>query len=310
MDALLAGGPARRARRAPAAADPGRIARDGRRSRRPTCWRPSRGPARSSRSAATTGSTSTRRAPTRRRRRSSSRNGRARSSGRAPRSAGTRRSPRRSTTRRSSRSSSAATARRVSVADALDHVLGYTCLNDVSARDLQFGDGQWVRGKSLDTFCPMGPALVTADEIADPAGARDHVPRRRRGRPGGEHLRDVLRRRRDHQLLLAVVHARAGRRDRDRHARRRRRLPRPAAVLLGDGDVVTVEIERIGRLVNTLPLEPRRRGRRMSGGERSAFSSPAPSAASARGPSARSSARARRSSRSTSGADRRRLGRS
>ena len=59
-------------------------------------------------------------------------------------------------------------ARRVSVADALDHVLGYTCLNDVSARDVQFGDGQWVRGKSLDTFCPMGPVLVTSDEIPDP----------------------------------------------------------------------------------------------------------------------------------------------
>ena len=59
-------------------------------------------------------------------------------------------------------------ARDVSVDDALDHVLGYTCLNDVSARDIQFGDGQWVRGKSLDTFCPMGPVLVTADEIGDP----------------------------------------------------------------------------------------------------------------------------------------------
>jgi 2-keto-4-pentenoate hydratase/2-oxohepta-3-ene-1,7-dioic acid hydratase in catechol pathway len=59
-------------------------------------------------------------------------------------------------------------ARRVGVDEALDHVLGYTCLNDVSARDLQFGDGQWVRGKSLDTFCPMGPVLVTADEIDDP----------------------------------------------------------------------------------------------------------------------------------------------
>ena len=59
-------------------------------------------------------------------------------------------------------------ARRVTVDGALDHVLGYTCLNDVSARDLQFGDGQWTRGKSLDTFCPMGPALVTADEIGDP----------------------------------------------------------------------------------------------------------------------------------------------
>jgi 2-keto-4-pentenoate hydratase/2-oxohepta-3-ene-1,7-dioic acid hydratase in catechol pathway len=60
------------------------------------------------------------------------------------------------------------TARHVSPAAALDHVLGYTCLNDVSARDLQFSDGQWVRGKSLDTFCPMGPVLVTADEIGDP----------------------------------------------------------------------------------------------------------------------------------------------
>jgi 2-keto-4-pentenoate hydratase/2-oxohepta-3-ene-1,7-dioic acid hydratase in catechol pathway len=60
------------------------------------------------------------------------------------------------------------TARRVPVETALDHVFGYTCLNDVSARDIQFGDGQWVRGKSLDTFCPMGPAVVTADEIGDP----------------------------------------------------------------------------------------------------------------------------------------------
>ena len=60
------------------------------------------------------------------------------------------------------------TARNVAVDDALEHVLGYTCLNDVSARDLQFGDGQWTRGKSLDTFCPMGPAIVTADEIPDP----------------------------------------------------------------------------------------------------------------------------------------------
>ncbi len=60
------------------------------------------------------------------------------------------------------------TARGVTTERALDHVLGYTCLNDVSARDLQFADGQWVRGKSLDTFCPVGPALLTADEIPDP----------------------------------------------------------------------------------------------------------------------------------------------
>jgi 2-keto-4-pentenoate hydratase/2-oxohepta-3-ene-1,7-dioic acid hydratase in catechol pathway len=60
------------------------------------------------------------------------------------------------------------TARHVSAAEALDYVAGYTLCNDISARDLQFGDGQWVRGKSLDTFCPLGPWLVTRDEVADP----------------------------------------------------------------------------------------------------------------------------------------------
>lgn len=59
-------------------------------------------------------------------------------------------------------------ARFVDRAEALTYVFGYTPLNDVSARDLQFGDRQWVRGKSLDTFCPIGPAIVTADEIHDP----------------------------------------------------------------------------------------------------------------------------------------------
>ncbi len=52
--------------------------------------------------------------------------------------------------------------------DALGHVFGYTIVNDVTARDLQKRHGQWFKGKSLDTFCPMGPVLVTADEIPDP----------------------------------------------------------------------------------------------------------------------------------------------
>jgi 2-keto-4-pentenoate hydratase/2-oxohepta-3-ene-1,7-dioic acid hydratase in catechol pathway len=58
--------------------------------------------------------------------------------------------------------------RRVAAADALSHVFGYTIANDVSARDVQFGDGQWVRGKSFDTFCPLGPVVVTPDEVPDP----------------------------------------------------------------------------------------------------------------------------------------------
>jgi len=59
------------------------------------------------------------------------------------------------------------TARHVSPATALDYVLGYTCANDVSARDcqLRLDGGQWSRGKSFDTFCPMGPWVVTADEL-------------------------------------------------------------------------------------------------------------------------------------------------
>jgi 2-keto-4-pentenoate hydratase/2-oxohepta-3-ene-1,7-dioic acid hydratase in catechol pathway len=60
------------------------------------------------------------------------------------------------------------TARLVTEETALDYVFGYTVANDISARDLQFSDVQWVRGKSLDTFCPIGPAIVTADEIPDP----------------------------------------------------------------------------------------------------------------------------------------------
>jgi 2-keto-4-pentenoate hydratase/2-oxohepta-3-ene-1,7-dioic acid hydratase in catechol pathway len=58
--------------------------------------------------------------------------------------------------------------RGTSAENALDAVAGYLCLNDVSARDLQFSDGQWVRGKSLDTFCPVGPELLPAPEIPDP----------------------------------------------------------------------------------------------------------------------------------------------
>jgi 2,4-diketo-3-deoxy-L-fuconate hydrolase len=60
-----------------------------------------------------------------------------------------------------------ATVKQVSKENALEAVAGYVAANDVSARDLQFGDGQWTRGKSPDTFCPVGP-LVPASEVPDP----------------------------------------------------------------------------------------------------------------------------------------------
>jgi 2-keto-4-pentenoate hydratase/2-oxohepta-3-ene-1,7-dioic acid hydratase in catechol pathway len=58
--------------------------------------------------------------------------------------------------------------RNVAVGTALDYVFGYTVGNDVSARDVQFSESQWTRGKSFDTFCPIGPVVVTRDEITDP----------------------------------------------------------------------------------------------------------------------------------------------
>ena len=100
-------------------------------------------------------------------------------------------------------------ARNVSEEDALDHVFGYTCINDVSARDLQFGDGQWVRGKSLDTFCPVGPWIVTADEIPDPQTLRIEAI------VNGDALQSSTTANmffgvpNDHRPLLAGVHARS-----------------------------------------------------------------------------------------------------
>lgn len=145
-------------------------------------------------------------------------------------------------------------ARRVAVADALEHVLGYTCLNDVSARDLQFSDGQWTRGKSLDTFCPMGPVLVTADELGDAGDLAIRCS------VGGEVLQDA----RTSQMYFSVAEivsycsmaftlepgdviatgTPAG-------VGAFRKPPR----FLADGDRVTVEIEGIGVLENVCRVE-------------------------------------------------------
>ncbi len=147
------------------------------------------------------------------------------------------------------------TARRVTEADALDHVLGYTCLNDVSARDLQFGDGQWTRGKSLDTFCPMGPALVTADEIGDPQALRieclvnDQVMQRASTADMYFGVAAII----SHcswaftlepgDVIATGTPGGVG-------------IFRDPPVLLADGDVVRVEIEGIGRLQNTCRFDP------------------------------------------------------
>jgi 2-keto-4-pentenoate hydratase/2-oxohepta-3-ene-1,7-dioic acid hydratase in catechol pathway len=146
-------------------------------------------------------------------------------------------------------------ARRVSESDALGYVLGYTCGNDVSARDLQFGDQQWVRGKSLDTFCPLGPVLVTADEIPDPQVLRI------RCLVNGEVLQDANTSDMVFPVTRLVAHASAAFTLEPGDVIMTGTPPGVGAFrkpqrFLRAGDEMTVEVERIGRLVNVCEEEP------------------------------------------------------
>ena len=132
----------------------------------------------------------------------------------------------------------------------MEAIFGYSCANDVSARDLQFSDGQWVRGKSLDTFCPIGPWIVTRDEIPDPhsLGIKTIL--------NGTTMQDS-----NTNMMIfkvpEVIHF---------ISRQITLLPgdviltgtphgvgtfREPSIYMKDGDVVVVEIEKVGRLVNT-----------------------------------------------------------
>jgi len=139
--------------------------------------------------------------------------------------------------------------RDVAADDVLEVVHGYLCGNDVSARDLQFGDGQWFRGKSQDTFCPIGPGVVPVSELGDAGDLRVEQ------RLNGETLQDS----RTSRLLFGV---------RDLVSFTSRALTllpgdliltgtpagvgvfRDPKVSLRHGDVVEVEVEGIGVLRN------------------------------------------------------------
>ncbi len=141
-------------------------------------------------------------------------------------------------------------AYRVSEESAFDYVAGYTVCNDVSARDLQSERGdQWIRGKSMDTFCPLGPCIVTKDEIADPHNLN------LRTLVNGKTMQNSN----TAQLLFKLPHLIAY------LSRAFTLLPgdviitgTPPGVGMGmkppvylkDGDVVTVEIDGIGTLTN------------------------------------------------------------
>lgn len=141
------------------------------------------------------------------------------------------------------------TARGVKAADAYDYIYGYTVVNDVSARDVQFRDNQITTGKGFDTFCPMGPAVARRDEIPDPGALRlaNYVNgERRQDGTTADMLVDV-------PTLLQFISARITLHPGDVVS-----TGTPAGVgafrrppaYLRPGDEVAVEVEGIGRLVN------------------------------------------------------------
>jgi len=141
--------------------------------------------------------------------------------------------------------------RDLTVAEAMDAVVGYTIVNDVSARDLQRAHGQWFKGKGLDTFCPIGPCIVTSDEFGDPSGHRLAL------RVNGEirqdsNTSDLLF---NCAILVSALSAGLTLLPGDIIA-----TGTPSGVALGmtpqlwlkDGDVVEAEVEGIGILRNTV----------------------------------------------------------
>src|SRR5258708_2332046 len=142
------------------------------------------------------------------------------------------------------------TARRGSPQTALSPVFGYTCANDVTARDLQNKDGQWTRAKGLDTFCPLGPWIVTADEIPNPQrlAIRCDVNGTRLQDSNTEHMIFDVKTLIAHTSAAFTLHPGdiilTGTPGGIGHAR-------TPPILLREGDSVVVEIEGIGRLENT-----------------------------------------------------------
>lgn len=142
------------------------------------------------------------------------------------------------------------------VENALDYVLGYTCANDVSARDwqIEWGGGQWCRGKFFDTFAPLGPVLVTADELTDPQNLRIATIL------NGERVQDwttsdmiygvrqIIAQLSGSTTLVPGTVILTGTPHGVGMAAQPPRWLRP-------GDVVTIEIEQIGSLTNPVALE-------------------------------------------------------
>lgn len=146
-------------------------------------------------------------------------------------------------------------ASRVSEDEAMSHVFAYTVANDVSARDAQFADGQWLRGKSFDTYCPIGPFLTLADAVPNVMNLRITT------RLNGELMQDDC----TSSMIFGVAHLIS-------YISRFLSLEpgdviltgtpsgvgfaRTPAVYLRDSDVVEVEIEELGCLRNVVSTTP------------------------------------------------------
>ncbi|ALS26705.1 5-carboxymethyl-2-hydroxymuconate isomerase [Paenibacillus sp. 32O-W] len=140
--------------------------------------------------------------------------------------------------------------------DALDYVFGYCCVNDLSARDLQFRTPQWLLGKCCDGFSPLGPYLVTADEVGDPNNlaisctVNGEVRQQSNTSDMIFSCKEIVHYISQHMTLVPGDIILTG---------------TPEGVVLGyppekqvylkDGDVVTIQIEKLGSLTNTMRAE-------------------------------------------------------
>lgn len=142
----------------------------------------------------------------------------------------------------------------IAEAEALSYIAGYTIANDVSARDLQFRTSQWTSGKMLDTFCPLGPALVTRDEVPDPGTLAIKAILNGQVMQDGNtanmlfsipfvvHYTSCIATLEPGDVILTGTPAGIG-------------STRTPPVFMQPGDTVTVEIGHLGRLTNTLVAE-------------------------------------------------------
>lgn len=147
-------------------------------------------------------------------------------------------------------------AKNIKINEVMDYIMGYTCANDVSARDWQFNKqkGQWARGKSFDTFCPLGPWIVPKEEITDPDNLdiktilNGKIVQDSNTSQMIFNIREIISNLSKSLTLLPGTVILTGTPDGVGYTGK-------PPLFLKDGDVVSVEIEKIGTLTNRVVRE-------------------------------------------------------